>query len=103
MGTHLPLCIFKKGIASHVSQEKLPFDSFLSGGLEEIFCESGLCMCKWGYRVTKNADGSYGCMPGGMLSVDLATLSQDEIDTRTAAKSHSDRMATFNVVIAAAW
>lgn len=32
-----------------------------SGGLSESFCESGLCMCKWGYKV----DATGNCVPNG--------------------------------------
>merc|ERR1712048_307550 len=75
-----------------------------SGGLEESFCESGLCMCKWGYRaVLKN--GAWECeMPYEELSaVETGDLSPEEAESRAEAKNHSDRMVFFNVVVAALW
>merc|ERR1711972_86579 len=36
-----------------------------SGGLTQSFCESGLCMCKWGYRVEADANGDPQCMGNG--------------------------------------
>jgi len=37
-----------------------------SGGLTRSFCESGLCMCKWGYKAALEADGvTYNCVANG--------------------------------------
>merc|ERR1719361_286544 len=41
-----------------------------SGGLTKSFCESGLCMCKWGFRPVKKGQGKYECE---MASSELAT------------------------------
>lgn len=35
-----------------------------SGGLTRSFCESGLCMCKWGYKAEQDGS-SYNCVANG--------------------------------------
>merc|ERR1712187_885057 len=80
-----------------------------SGGLDESFCEKGLCMCKWGYRVQETTDekgeSKYNCVPAGseLIAAVTRNATREEIAGLLEHQRHSDRIATWNVVIASIW
>merc|ERR1711862_348321 len=76
-----------------------------SGGLETSFCESGLCMCKWGYHPVKNDEGKYECVSGASeMAVALAAnATAEEIRNLIESQEHSNQMVTLNMFIAALW
>merc|ERR1711971_368725 len=76
-----------------------------SGGLSESFCESGLCMCKFGYKAEKNEKGEYECAAAtSELAAAIAlNATAEEIQTLLEYKNHSEGMASQNVLIATAW
>merc|ERR1711879_173356 len=63
-----------------------------SGGLEASFCESGLCMCKWGYRPVKAAKG-YECIPAPseLASAVAGKASAEDIEDVLKIQDHSSR------------
>eukprot|EP00413_Alexandrium_margalefii_P050214 CAMPEP_0204610414 /NCGR_PEP_ID=MMETSP0661-20131031/61491_1 /ASSEMBLY_ACC=CAM_ASM_000606 /TAXON_ID=109239 /ORGANISM="Alexandrium margalefi, Strain AMGDE01CS-322" /LENGTH=364 /DNA_ID=CAMNT_0051622221 /DNA_START=106 /DNA_END=1199 /DNA_ORIENTATION=+ len=76
-----------------------------SGGLSASFCESGLCMCKWGYHPVKNDEGKYDCMPGtSELAAAVArNATGADIEELLEHQQHSEGMVAQNGMVAAAW
>merc|ERR1712037_330768 len=75
------------------------------GGLTKSFCEAGLCMCKFGYEVEKEDDGSSTCVSADseLAAAVARNATQEEINLLMEHKEHSERMVAQNLAIATAW
>lgn len=64
-------------------------------GLSTSFCESGLCMCKWGYRL--NSDGQCSSDSASLAASGNSTedSAEDELFLRTANKATAMNIAMF--------
>mmetsp|Transcript_65110 Transcript_65110/g.130890 ORF Transcript_65110/g.130890 Transcript_65110/m.130890 type:complete len:208 (-) Transcript_65110:125-748(-) len=80
-----------------------------SGGITRSFCESGLCMCKWGYAPKKSIDAngkeSYDCVQATaeLASAIARNATEEEITGLLEHQNHSDGMAAWNLVVASMW
>merc|ERR1712039_560452 len=95
-----------------------------SGGLQNSFCERGLCMCKWGLHPEKQLNGKYECKLGfyrkhkstaywnkhdddddDYLYMDLlgANAMTEEIQSMKELQSEQTRAVSFNILIGALW
>merc|ERR1712032_1087160 len=77
----------------------------MGGGLTKSFCESGLCMCKFGYKVGEDDDGSETCVAedSELAAAVARNATQEEISLLMEHKEHSERMVAQNLAIATAW
>merc|ERR1712228_321215 len=68
----------------------------------ESFCEKGLCMCKFGYKVEENDDGSETCVAADseLAAAVARNATQEEI---SLLMEHKETMVAQNLAIATAW
>jgi len=80
-----------------------------SGGLTQSFCESGLCMCKWGYHVEtsvdENGQESYQCVTSSseLAAAVARNATKQEIASLLEHQAHSDGMVAWNLAVACMW
>jgi len=76
-----------------------------SAGMTTSFCEKGLCMCKFGYKVLDETDGKHLCVPDDseLAEAVARNATKDEIELLMEHKEHSERMAAQNVAIGIGW
>merc|ERR1712066_71933 len=75
-----------------------------SGGLSTSFCESGLCMCKFGRHPVSAGNGKYTCDESSDMIADIANdATQEKIENLLAFQSESDLLTTYNLLTAALW
>merc|ERR1712176_1615995 len=76
-----------------------------SGGLTRSFCEKGLCMCKWGYKVESLDDGKFNCVSdASTLATAVAhNATQEEIQLLIEQKEDADMASAQNLAVACAW
>lgn len=69
-------------------------------GLASSFCEKGLCMCKWGYRLDEDGKCS---SPSSSFSLSAGSNSTESSAEERKFLSESDRAVALNIAVFALW